>query len=84
MLAIHAVETGVPAVPPQVDGTGLSVAVLSDDALRLGLILPFLLVVCLPVQKQDDIGVLLDGAGLTQIGKHGAVVTAAFRSAGEL
>ena len=56
-----------------------AVSVFGHDAFGLGLILPFLFVVGLPIQEQDDIGVLLDGAGLTQVGQHGAVVAAAIR-----
>ena len=41
-------------------------------------------VVVVAVEEHDDIGVLLDGAGFTQVGQHGALVLALFVGTAQL
>ena len=84
MLAIHAVKTGVPAVPSQVDGAGLAVAVLGDDALGNVVLFGILVVIVVAVEKEHDVRVLLDGAGFTQIREHRALILARFVGTREL
>ena len=79
------------------DDAGGAVAVLGDDelghALRVGLAdavgvqrLPFLarMYIVLAVDEEDDVGVLLDGAGLAQVAEHRDVGVALLGRTGEL
>ena len=77
-------EGGVLGQPLELHGAGLAVAVLGDDALGQVVVLVAVVVVVVPVEEHDDVGVLLDGARLTQVGEHGPLVGAALRAAGEL
>ena len=77
-------EGGVLGKPLEFHRLGLTVAVLGDDALGQIVVFAVLIVVVVPVEEHDDVGVLLDGARLAQVGEHGALVGAALRSAGEL
>ncbi len=84
-------EAGAFAEVGEVDGAGRAVALLGDDDFRLafgfgvGLAVFVAVVVRLPVDEGDDVGVLLDGAGFAEVGEHGFFVAAALLGgAGEL
>ena len=84
MVHIQIAEARVRAVPAQTDNARLAVAVFGYDALGLILIgLVFLavlgIVVGRAVEEQHDVGILLDRAGVTQVGKLGPVIRAARR-----
>ena len=89
---IQIAEARVRAVPAQTDNARLAVAVFGYDALGLILIgLVFLAVLGIlvgrAVEEQHDVGILLDRAGVAQVGKLGPVVRAArrlFRCTGQL
>ena len=89
---IQIAEARVRAVPAQTDNARLAVAVFGYNALGLILIgLVFLavlgIVVGRAVEEQHDVGILLDRAGVAQVGKLGPVVRAArrlFRCTGQL
>ena len=57
---------------------------LCDTQLCNVRILRILIVVILAVEEHNDVRVLLDGAGLTQIREHGALVRAALCCTREL
>ena len=73
----------------QLRGAGRAVALLADDdlghALRLLVRLPVVVaVLLLAVDEHDDVGVLLEGAGLAQVRELRAVIGARLRRARQL
>ena len=70
--------------PLKLHSAGLAVAVFGDDTFRQVGVGGVLVVVALPVEEHNDVGVLLDGARLTQVGEHGPLVAAALIGTGEL
>ena len=89
---IQIAEARVGTIPAQADDARLAVAVLGHNALSfvlVGLAVLAVLGVLVgrAVEEQHDIGVLLDRAGVAQVGQLGAVVGAAcrfFRRTGQL
>jgi hypothetical protein len=75
---------GVLLLEGQGDVADRAVAVLGDDDVRLALALGLLVVVLVAVDEGDEVGVLLDRAGLAQVGEHGALVGARLDAAVEL
>ena len=67
-------EGGVFRHPEDLDRAGLAVAVFEHDCLGKVRIFRFLDVIAFPVQRDDSIGILFDGAGLTQVGEQGAFI----------
>ena len=59
-------------------------AVLRHDALGQVLLFGILVVIILAVEEHDLVRILLNGAGLAQIGQHRALILSAFIGAGEL
>ena len=59
-------------------------AVLGHDALGDVALLRILFIVIVTIQEHDDIGILLNGAGLTQVRQHGALVLTLFVGTGQL
>src|ERR1019366_1129878 len=81
----HVVEAGVVPDEGQPLHTGGTVAVLGHDDLRGALALGrFGVVDLVPVDEHHHVGVLLDGAGLSQVGQHRALVLALLQPAGQL
>ena len=69
----------------QLDGTRRAVTLLADDDLgHTGFLAGVLGVVLVAVDEHDDVGVLLDGAGLAQIAHHGPLVGARLDAAAQL
>ena len=58
--------------------------VLGDDALRHALVLGVFVIVFVPVQEHDRVGVLLDGAGFPEVGQNRPLVGAALHRTGQL
>ena len=84
---VHLGEEGVGPEEDQVDGGERALALLGDDELdllgvarRSGL----LVLLLLPVEEHHDVGVLLDGARLAQVGEHGGLALALLHAAVEL
>src|ERR1035438_10184497 len=75
---IRIVETGEARNEVEVNDAGGAVALLFDDDLGLGFVglaqLLVAFVVGLAMDESDHVGVLLDGAGLAQVGELGAMV----------
>src|SRR3990172_684388 len=91
---VEVFKSGVPAHERQVHFADRAVPLLPDDDFRhappaaqaLAVVRAFALVIDLvAVDKEDHVRVLLDGAGLAEIGKHGSFVLASrFHGAVEL
>src|SRR6056297_17679 len=64
--------------------TGCAVAVLADDDLGLALVRRIVVVDFITVNEQDHVGILLDGAGFTQVGHHRPLVGPLLQRAVEL
>ena len=62
-------EARVAALVGQLHGVQGAVSVLADDQLGLALVLALGVVVVVAVDEHDQVGVLLDRAGLTQVGQ---------------
>src|SRR5664280_2495030 len=79
-------EAGEVGAEGQLDASGWAVSLLSDDDLGLTLhVFVVAVVVLLAVDECDDVGVLLDGAGLAQVAEQGLLVAGALlAAAGEL
>ena len=80
----HIAELRVLLLEVEIDGVDRAVAVLGDDDFCLVLVLGVLVVIVLAVEKHDDVGVLLKGAGLAQVGEHRPLDLARFDGAREL
>ncbi|MNR29179.1 hypothetical protein D3C85_1465500 [compost metagenome] len=63
---------------------GWSITVLADDQFGGTLCLAVLVIDLIPIDEQDQVGVLLDGAGLAQVGQQWAFVAALLQGAIEL
>src|SRR3954462_12890949 len=74
--AREAEEARVLALEGQRDVAKAAVAVLGDDEVGLARAVGVLVVVLVAVDEHDEVGVLLDLAGLTQVGEHRALVGA--------
>ena len=61
-----------------------AVTLLGNDYVRYVLALGVLIVIILAVDEHYNVGILLDGAGLTKVGKHGLGRLSAFNCTGEL
>ena len=77
-------ESRVLAVKGQSDGSGRTIAVFSDDDLGQSGVRRVLVVVVVPIQEQDDVRVLLDGARFSEIGHDRSLVGALLKAAIEL
>src|SRR5690606_40491147 len=77
-------KAGVLAEERQAAGADGAVALLADDHLGDALVLGILVVDLVAVDEQDDVGVLLDGAGFPQVGIHRALVGALLHIPAEL
>lgn len=62
------------AHPGQPNGVQRAVSLFGDDDFRDVFVLGVLVVIVLAVDKHDHVGVLLDGARITNVRKDGAVV----------
>ena len=62
--------------PHELERAGLAVAVFEDDCLGEVRILALLVIIPVAVEREHDVRVLLDGAGLTEVGQHRALVLA--------
>ena len=76
---IQIAEPCMGAIPAKADHAGLTVTVFGHNALGFVLVgLVFFsvlrIVVCGTVQEQDDVCVLFDGAGVTQVGQLRPVI----------
>src|SRR6185437_42793 len=87
----HVLEARELAEIGQMDGAGGAVALLGDDdlglALRVGILLAVLVlvVVAVAMDEGDHVGILLDGSGFAEIGKHRLLVASALlRGSAEL
>src|SRR5689334_7775745 len=69
-------EPGEPALEVGLDRGGRAVAVLADDHLGDVRVVGLLVVDHVAVDEEDDVGVLLDSAGLAQVRELGALVGA--------
>ena len=67
-------ETGEPAQEREIDLADGTVALLADDDFSLPLVLALLVVDLVAIDEQDQVRILLDRAGLTQVGHHRALV----------
>ena len=75
LFIVGSVESGEPgelAVPAELYGSHLAVAVFGDNALGNARFSLLGIIIFIPVQKHDDVRVLLDRTRFAQIGEHGA------------
>src|SRR5690606_40326601 len=70
----HVLEARVVALEGDGDRLGRTVTVLGDDEVRLAGARGLLLVVVLAVDQEDDVRVLHDRAGLSQVTHHRGLV----------
>ena len=77
-------ERGELPHPLQVDVAQLAVPVFGDQQLGRVAVFGVLVVIVLAVDEQHNVGVLLDGAGLAQVGKHRPLVGPVLRTTGKL
>src|SRR5579875_40597 len=80
----HVREARVAPDEGELDDARRAIAVLRDLDLRGALEGRFGVVDLVSVDEHHDVRVLLDRAGLAQVGEHRALVGAAFETAGEL
>ena len=80
----YGAEGGVLRQPGQINGTCLALAVFQNDSLRLIGVFTFLIIIPVTVQTYNNVRVLLDSAGFTQVGEHGALVGTGLIGAAEL
>ena len=67
-------ELGVLRLPYQCNGSDGAVTLFGYDYFRLVGMLRILIIIIVTVQEHNHIGILLNGTGLTKVGKHGPVV----------
>ena len=84
MVSFEADETEAFGVEVEFDFADGAVSVLGDNEIGDALAFGFGVVVIFAVDKHDDVGVLLDGAGFAEVGEHGDGRGAGFDGAGEL
>src|SRR4051794_22787065 len=84
LLARPVGELGVVLEEDQADRPDRAVAVLREDQLGSARVLGLGVVVVVAVQEPDDVGVLLDRPGLSEVGEDGPLVRPLFGGAGEL
>src|SRR3954464_14427715 len=82
--ALQAQEAGVLALEGEGHVAQAAVAVLGDDQVGLTRAVGVLVVVLVAVDEHDEVGVLLDLAGLAQVGEHRALVGARLDAARQL
>src|SRR3954467_204751 len=82
--ALQAQEAGVLALEGEGHVAQAAVAVLGDDQVGLTRAVGVLVVVLVAVDEHDEVGVLLDLAGLAQVGEHRALVGPRLDAAREL
>src|SRR3954471_8946037 len=82
--ALQAQEPRVLALEREGHVTQAAVAVLGDDEVGLARAVGVLVVVLVAVDEHDEVGVLLDLAGLAQVGEHRALVGARLDAARQL
>ena len=73
------VEARVLADKRQLDRTNRAITLLADDDLGDALVFGIRVIDLIAVNKHDDVGVLLDRPGFTQVGVHRALVRALFQ-----
>ena len=74
LLFLHICELGVAWEPCQLYGSDRAVSLLGDDDFSHVFFLGVVIVVVIAVQEHDDVRVLLDRPGLTQVRKHRPVI----------
>src|SRR3954451_12519896 len=84
LLARPVRELGVVLEEDQADRAHRAVPVLGEDQLRAAGVLGVGVVVVVAVEEADHVGVLLDRAGLAQVGEDRSLVGPLLRGAGEL
>ena len=84
LLFLHICELGVSWEPCQLYGSDRAVSLLGDDDFSHVLFLGVVIVVVIAVQKHDDVRILLDRPGLTQVGKHRTVIRTLLDCTGQL
>src|SRR3954465_8797944 len=82
--ALQAQEAGVLALEGEGHVAQAAVAVLGDDQVGLTRAVGVLVVVLVAVDEHDEVGVLLDLAGLAQVAEHRPLVRPRLHTAGEL
>src|SRR3954466_12107445 len=82
--ALQAQEPRVLALEGERHVAEAAVAVLGDDEVGLARAVGVLVVVLVAVDEHDEVGVLLDLAGLAQVGEHRALVGARLDAARQL
>ena len=80
-LVCHVYESCGIWFPDEGDGADGAVSLFCDDDFRLVRMFCIFVVVIIAVQEHDHVCVLLDGAGFTEVGKHGPVIRALFTGA---
>ena len=65
---------GVLRQPSEIDGSNWTVTLLSDNDLGNSLEFGILVVVIVTIDEHYHIGILLDGSGLSEVGKHRTVI----------
>src|SRR5689334_204382 len=80
----HVLESRVLAEEREAHGADGTVALLADDDLGGALVRAVLVVHLVPIDEEDDVRVLPDGARLSQVRHHGTLVGALLERAIEL
>ena len=75
---------GVFRQPHEGDLSNTAVAVFQQNSLCQIGVFHIVLILALAVKADNNIGILLNGAGFTQVGKHGALILTALVGAAEL
>ena len=68
----------------QRDFAGGAVTVFADDAFGHAFFVGIGVVVFITIHEHNQVGILFDGTGFTQVGHHGAFVGAGFNSTRQL
>ena len=74
------IESRVFALELQFTGANFAIALLANDDFSDPFVWAFFVVVLIAVDEQNDVGILLDGAGLSEIGVHGALIGSLFNT----
>jgi hypothetical protein len=81
-MVINSEEEGKLTVPEEVDGTCFAVAVFGYHQLRGIGFLCLRVIIPLPIDKHDYIGILLYRTRFAQVGKHGVFVLTGLHASG--
>ena len=70
--------------PAEIYGSDRAVTLFRDNNLRCVRVIRILIIIIVTVQEHNNVGILLDGSGLSKIRKHRSVIRSCLTGTGKL